>query len=411
MQRLQQLLCFVLLSLGLGIIASADDWPNWGGTNGDFTANGKLAASWPVGGLTEAWKRPLGDGYSSIVAADGQLYVTFRRGGEEHTEALNAETGETIWGQHAPAPFLDKTNVEENGPGPLATPLIAGDRVITVGITGNVHCLSRATGSVLWTHDLANELQGTRLFRGYSASPIAFGETVIVPVGGAKQAVVAFRSSDGSVAWKKHDFDISHVSPLLIKGEGQAQLIVLGSQIIVGLDPATGNLLWQHPHPMTGGHVASTPMWHEGRLFFSGAYGAGSWCLQLKREGDKTRATELWHNVRMRLHHSNAVRIGDFVYASSGDFTAIPFTAVNLKTGEVAWQDRRLTRANCLLVDGRLIVLQEDGLLLLASVSPEKLTIHSKHQLFEGRAWTPPTLIGKTLYVRNRTDIMAVQLP
>jgi outer membrane protein assembly factor BamB len=399
------------LFISLSATAVADDWPQWGGRERNFTARAKLAESWPETGLRQLWRRPLGDAYSSIVAAHGRLYVMSRHEGQEHVVALKAATGETIWDQEAPAAFLDGTNVEENGPGPLATPLVVGDRLITVGITADVRCFDCDDGSVIWRHELATEFGGTRLYRGYSASPVAFEETVILPVGGSKQAVVAFRISDGSVAWRKHDFDISHVSPLLIRVAGQTQLVVLGSQIIVGLDPATGALLWQHAHPMAGGHVASTPIWHDGRLFFSGAYGAGSWCLRLKQEGDRTVVSELWHNVRMRVHHSNVIRIGDFVYASSGDFSAIPFTALNLNSGKVVWQDRRITRASCLLVDERLIVLQEDGRLMLASVSPDKLTIHSKVQLFDERAWTPPTLVGNTLYIRNRREVLAFQLP
>jgi outer membrane protein assembly factor BamB len=392
--------------------APAKDWSQWGGARRDFTADIRLADAWPEDGPTRLWTRPLGDAYSSILTADGRLYVTYRGGGDEHAAALNAADGRTLWGQHAPAPFLEGTNVEENGPGPHATPVLVGDRLITVGITGIVHCLDSGSGEALWRHALADEFGGTRLFRGYSASPVAHDDKVIVPVGGAGHALVAFRVQDGSIAWQRHDFDISHVAPIMIDVGGQRQLVALASRVIVGLDPATGDLVWRHEHAMSGDHVASTPIWDgERMLFFSGAYGEGGHGLELVRTGDATTVAERWHNPRMRVHHSNVVRAGNMVYGPSGDFAAIVYTALDLNTGEVAWQDRRIGRANSLLAGDRLLLLQEDGRLFLAKPAPDGLTILAEAQLFDGRAWTPPTLVGNTLYVRNRTDIMAFELP
>ena len=71
----------------------------------------------------------------------------------------------------------------------------------------------------------------------------------------------------------------------------------------------------------------------------------------------------------------------------------------------------RNARVNSLRVGGRLLMLEEGGRLLLATPGPTGLTIDAEHQLFEARAWTPPTLVKDRLYIRNRTDIMAYRLP
>lgn len=389
------------------------DWPQWGGPQRNFHVPGvKLADSWPKDGLRQIWKRPLGDGYSGIVVAKGRLVTMFRSGASEVVVALDGESGKTMW-QHAyPAPFLEGTNVEEFGPGPLATPLIVDGRLCTVGVTGILHCLELGGGRVLWKHKLIEDLRGTNLYRGYSASPIAYGDKVILPVGGPGHAVVAFRLEDGSIAWRQQDFAISHVSPLLIRSGNQDQLVVLGEKMMVGLEPRSGELLWRHSHPIQGGYVSSTPVWGEdGRLFFSGAYGEGSRCLQLTRDGNKTTVEQVWHNNRMRVHHSNVIRVGDYVYGASGDFAAIAFTALHVKTGKLAWQDRRVGRASCLYADGKFIALQEDGQLVLAKMSPDGLAIMSSVKPLEGRSWTAPALVGNQIFVRNREVVMALELP
>jgi hypothetical protein len=145
-------------------------------------------------------------------------------------------------------------------------------------------------------------------------------------------------------------------------------------------------------------------------LFVSSAYSGGSRVLKLARNGGKTSVTELWFHRRLRVHHSTAIRIGDYIYASSGDFGPAFFTAVNVKTGEIAFQDRSFPKANFLYADGKLIILDEDGNLALATVSPAGLKVISKMGVMKNVAWTIPTVVGTKLYVRDRRTILALDL-
>jgi len=155
----------------------------------------------------------------------------------------------------------------------------------------------------------------------------------------------------------------------------------------------------------------STPVWGEDNLLFvSSAYGGGSRVIKLTRDGDKTTVEEVWAHNMMRVHFSNCIRVGDLVFGSSGDFGPAPFMAINVKTGKIAWRDRSLARANFLYVDGRFIILDEDGRLALATPSPEGLNVHCKTELLPGLTWTAPTLTGTKLYVRNRKTILALEL-
>ena len=86
--------------------------------------------------------------------------------------------------------------------------------------------------------------------------------------------------------------------------------------------------------------------------------------------GGKTQVKELWTHKQLRVHHGDMVRIGDVVYGSSGDFGPAPMTAVEVKTGKVLWRDRTFGKSNFVLADGKLVVLDEDGNLGLATVTP-----------------------------------------
>jgi outer membrane protein assembly factor BamB len=112
----------------------------------------------------------------------------------------------------------------------------------------------------------------------------------------------------------------------------------------------------------------------------------------------------------MRVHHGTAVRVGDTVYASSGDFGPAFVVAANVKTGDVLWQDRSFSKANFLYADGKLIILDEDGKLALATVSPAGLKVLSQVELLKKISWTAPTLVGTRLYVRDRKTLIALDL-
>jgi outer membrane protein assembly factor BamB len=155
----------------------------------------------------------------------------------------------------------------------------------------------------------------------------------------------------------------------------------------------------------------TTPLWNgEDLLFFSAAYNSGSRVLRLAKKDGKTVPEEVWYSRKLRIMHGNAVRVGDYVYGMSGDFGAQLLTCINIRTGEVAWRHRGFKKGNIIYGDGKLIVLDEDGHLALATATPDGLTVHATCKIADYQSWTVPTLVGKTLYVRDRKQIMALNL-
>ncbi len=402
----------LLAVLPLPVRVWGSDWPQWGGPGRDFKVEAeRLADAWPEGGPRLLWERPLGEGYSAISAVDGVLFTLYRQGETEIVIAMRAGDGSTVWEHRYPAPMTDPPYELQEGPGPHATPLVAGGRVFATGATGILSALDQATGNLVWSHDLIAEYGGNMRVRGYSCSPLAYRDMVILMVGGPGRAVMAFDQKDGSVVWESMDARNSHSSPLLIEVEGQPQLVAFLFDEVAGLDPDDGRPLWRHPHPTDYGLNISTPIWgRDGILFVSSAYGGGSRAIRLKRDGAETRTEELWFSRRLRLHFGNAIRIGNTVYGASGDFGATLMTAMDVETGRLLWRDRAVSKGSMLLADGKLIFLTEEGELVLARVTPEKLQVLARATVSQDRAWTVPTLTGKTLYLRNRRVIKAFDL-
>ena len=435
---LQDLLCVRLVPAlaGLAIIFLANvsamaQWPQWGGPNRNFVVETEgLADRWPEGGPTKLWHRQLGDGYSAIAVDHDVLYTMYGTEGAECTVALDAKTGKTLWEYRNPAPFKGS----EFGPGPHATPVISGDRVFTVGANAVMHCFDKKTGKVLWKHDFPEEFGAPIPMFGYACSPIAYNNLIIAPVDRKRsqessdtsdgaddagdetaasvgQSLMAFDQASGKVVWKSQDFLIDYSSPILINFQGEDQLVLVIRKRIIGVDPSNGVLQWRYTMAQPAIENISTPIWFgEDMLFLSAAYDSGSRVIKLVKKDGQTVPQELWYSRKMRIHHGNAIRIGDYVYGSNGDSGSVFFMALNLETGRRAWADREVRKVNCVYGDGKLIALDEQGELALLTVTPEGLTVHSKCKIAEHQAWTAPTLVDKTLFVRDRKHIMALDL-
>ena len=163
--------------------------------------------------------------------------------------------------------------------------------------------------------------------------------------------MAAFNQQTGALVWKAGDFDESPASPMLIDVDGQPQLVVFAGDRVAGLDPDERPDALEPPHKTDWGLNISTPVWSpaDHLLFVSSAYSTGSRAIELRQAGGKTTVAEKWFSNRMRVHIGTIIRLGDHAYASSGDFGPAFLSAVDLKTGKIAWQDRSFSRAQLAL--------------------------------------------------------------
>ncbi|MBC7925640.1 MAG: PQQ-binding-like beta-propeller repeat protein [Bryobacteraceae bacterium] len=396
---------WLILGVMFAGVASAADWLQWGGPNRDFhLAEGTKISAWPASGPRQIWSRNLGDGYSSMVISGNLLYTMYRKSSQDIVVALDASSGKTVWETAIDAPHASGMNIEA-GPGPHSTPVIVEDRLFVTTVIGHLVALDRKTGKRLWSHDLWKEYKGNLLDRGYSSSPLPYKDGLIVPVGGAGRALMAFRQKDGSVMWSKGDMENSYSSPILIRAGGKEQVVSFMAKHVMGADAATGEVLWTVGHRTMYDINAATPTWCEaaGVLVVSSGYDGGARGIQVA-----TGATELWNHKRLRVHHTNMVCMDGVVYGSSGDFGPAPLTAVEAKTGKVLWQDRAFAKASFLLAGDTLAVVDDDGTVAVATISKQGLKVLSEAQLLRANSWTAPLVADSRLFVRDRHQIMAL---
>lgn len=400
-----------LLLLSGPLSAVSAQWLQWGGPQRDFTSESKgLLEKWPADGPPKIWSREIGPGHSAIVTDGDTLYTMCRRGDKDAVLAVNAVTGVTVWETQYDAPTKEGMLLEF-GPGPHSTPLIVGDRVFTVGGMVQFYCLDRKTGKVLWSHDLMTELSASHCGRGYGASPIAYKDTVIINAGGKETGVAAFKQDTGELVWKTERLSGGYASPILVRFNDEDHLIVALGPTRAGLDPATGKIRWRTTVDSQEVGIMSTPVWiGPDKFFCSAAYGGGTALFKLSFKDGEYAVEKVWHTQKMKVMHGNTVHIGDYVYGSSGDFGPAFMMAINLASGDIAWRQRGFAKATLLHADGKLIILDEEGNLALATATPEALKVFCQAKVLEDKSWTVPTLVGTRLYLRDEHNIMALEL-
>ncbi len=402
-------------------------WRQWGGPNRNFTVDGtSLADAWPEGGPRVIWSRPLGPGHSSILADGLRLYAMYRKGNgrsrtgpwdaAESIVALDAATGATIWEHTYPSALAADFSF---GAGPHSTPLIVGDRLFAAGTNKELFALDTRSGKVRWSHNLIAEFGAPSLLirpvvkAGYGCSPIAYRDTIICSVGGPGQSVMAFRQDDGRVVWKSGDFLTSAAAPIFVSVGGEEQLVIVGGGTINGLNPANGAVLWSTPHDPGNDLNMNTPLWgpDNNMLLVSSAYKTGSRMIRLGQSGSVTTTEDAWFSMRVRFMFLSMIRVGDHVYGTSGDLGPSFLTAIDIRTGAMTWQHRGIGRASLLQAGDKTILLEEDGDLTLARLTPEGVTVLAQQpKLFDTMSWTAPTLVGTTLYARDREKIVALDV-
>ncbi len=323
--------------------------------------------------------------------------------------ALSTADGGELWSYRYTAARPDGMRLNY-GEGPHATPLVTGGRVFTVGTTGQLLALDAASGELLWRHDLWGEYGGYRLRRGYGASPIAWGDTVILPLGGEAPGAVAFHQADGEIVWRSERFDSAQSSPVLVEVDSESQLVLFIQDEVIAVEPDSGALLWRHPHKALGPYNISTPLVVDGTIFVSSSYGGGSRLLAPRRAERGAQVEELWHSKKMGIHFTNALRVGDRILGSTGS-SGVVAAALEADSGALAWKSRAIGRASYLQLGERILALEADGRLLLFELAADGPEILAQTQLLDAQSWTVPAMVGRDLYVRDRQRVLAVELP
>jgi outer membrane protein assembly factor BamB len=83
---------------------------------------------------------------------------------------------------------------------------------------------------------------------------------------------------------------------------------------------------------------------------------------------------------------------------------------VDVATGEQKWKGGRYGYGQLLLASGHIVILTEDGDVVLVRATPEKLDEQARFTAISGKTWNYPAISDGVLLVRNEQEMAAFEI-
>jgi outer membrane protein assembly factor BamB len=401
----------VLWSIASPTVAG-QDWPQWRGPSrdGSITA-ANTPASWPAA-WRRAWRTEVGEGYSSPVVAGGRVFVHSRRDPEELVTAIDLASGKVEWQQKYETPFTKNQYAAQMAKGPFATPLVVGRRVITLGGMGVLSAWNTQTGALVWRKDFSKDVDTSKLFTGTAASPLAEGGSVIVQVGSDIHGgrVIALDPASGAERWTWRGKGPGYSSPVAFTIGGVRQIVTSTDSSIEGIDAKSGAALWSVPFPDEWHENIVTPVWTGTHLVMSGPR-QGTHAYTVSRAGGKWTASEAWKNPDVTFYMSTPVLADGTLYGLSSKRKG-QVIALDAASGAVRWstEGRTGNHASILLTPGHVLLLTNDGDLVIVRRSPDGFAEERRYDVADSQTWAVPVVLRDGLIVRDASGVMRLTM-
>lgn len=193
------LLAILMVAVGMGWIhcASATEWPQYRGANHDAVSPDRILKQWTGTATNAVWRVTLGAGYSSFAAAQGKAVTQVYRSSRETCIALSLTNGTELWARN-----VDSGASYGGYTGPRSTPTVVSNSVYVLTSNLKLLRLNVTNGLVVWSNNLVSAYGAQNISWASSASPLVENGLIFVNLSTGNRSLAAFRTSDGSLAWR-----------------------------------------------------------------------------------------------------------------------------------------------------------------------------------------------------------------
>jgi len=393
------------------------DWPQWRGPHrtgyavGDASAPSSLPKE-----LKPVWKISVGGGFSAPIISGNRLVFLDEQQGKEVAHLLDTATGKELWRVDYDDVFQD-----EWGAGPRATPTIDEDRLYVQSCKGEFRCLNLKDGRALWRTSYEKDFgvkflgskasSGTASRRGNNGSGVIDGDRIILPVGNTEGAsLVCFDKKTGRILWKSGDDEAGYSSFMIGTLAGARQVVALTADALLGADLTNGKILWRVPLKTNAKRHAATPVIGKDTVMVN-SHTFGLICFKIARDSAGFTASEAWANKDLKINLATPVVVDQYLYCQGANKDYI---CADVRTGELKWSQPgfgtgKKDYSSTIVLGKNLLVLTEEGTLLLLDADPGKYTERGRLQVC-GNTWSFPAYADGKLFVRDGRQLLCLDV-
>lgn len=393
----------------VGTALAPGDWPQWRGPARDGRSALPAVARWPKA-LARGWKATVGLGHASPVVEGDRVFAFAREGQDEVASAFDLASGRRLWRQAYAAPYTMNHAATSHGPGPKATPVVAGGRLYTFGISGIASCFDAATGAVVWRRTFTEHRAGSPDY-GVAGSPLVDGGRLVLHAGGpGGGALQGLDPATGATRWAWKGEGPGYASPVVATLDGVRQVVVATQGQVVGVDAAGGALLWAIPLRTPYDQNAVTAVVDGGLVVYSG-HDQGVRAVRPRRQGGRWTADEAWRNDEVSFYMSSPVldgtRLFGFSQRKKGEFVCL-----DAASGRLLWRSEGRQGENAALVAvGRaLLALKDDAELLVLDLDAPAFKPLATYTVADGATWAHPVPTARGVLVKDVDSLALLRL-
>ena len=371
-----------------------------------------LLKSWPAEGPKEIRTiENIGNGFVSPIFTDDGFFITGEVDSMTILYSFNLK-GEKLW-QITLGPEWMKSF-----PGSRCAPTIVGNLIYVGTGIGNLYCVNRKNGKIVWSKDLEKDFNGVIPLHGYSEAALIDGEKIFWTPGGKENNVVALNRFTGKLIWSDKGFGeaSAYNPPKLIVLPARNILVTFSSYHMMGFDTKTGKLLWSHEQdnypldkrgPGYGDTHSNTVIFGDGAIYY--AEGDGNCGVKLNLSEDGTKITEVWRNKRFDSYMGGIIKSGNYLYGSG---TAKPqIVSIDAVTGVLA-DSLKIGSGTIIAADNMLYYYNQKGEMMLLSFNLGKMQLVSSFRIKKGTLehFSHPVINKGILYQRHGTVLLGYDI-
>jgi outer membrane protein assembly factor BamB len=291
---------------------------------------------------------------------------------------------------------------------------------------GDVVCLEAATGAEVWRRSLTQDFGGYQMKAmgtyswKFAESPLVDGEKVLVTPGHVQAVMVALDKTTGKEIWRTQGRRLGpmgsdgagYSSIVITEAAGVRQYVQLVGRGLIGVEAATGRLLWGYNRVANDIANISTPVVFGDHVFTSTGYGTGAALVKLEPSDEGVEAKEVYflEATTAQNHHGGLILHQGTLYTGTGHNKGFPL-ALDVMTGEVAWGPVRNAGKDSAAVtyaDGRLYFRYQDGRMILVEATPEEYRERGSFMIPDvvKQSWSHPVIANGRLYLREQDHLL-----
>ena len=409
--------------LAEGFAVPGERWPAFRGNDRDNIYKGNFSLKDRFSGKTPEilWTVAMGEGHAGAAIYDGLVYV-LDYNEEKRADVLRCirlNDGTELWRR-----WYD-IHIRRNHGMSRTVPAVSEKYIVTMGPRGHVMCVERETGNFLWGLDLVKEYK-TEIPLWYTGQcPLIDNDIAIIAPGG-EALLIGVDCATGKVLWNTpnpNNWKMSHssVMPYLYEGKKMYVYSASGGMLGVSAGEDAGEVLWstsQWNHPVVAASPVCMP---DGKIFITAGYGAGSMLLQLRPKNGK-------FDVEVLKSYTPGEGLSSEqqtpVLVDGHMFGILPKDAKTLRNQLVCvkpddptqfvWTSgsgARFGLGPYILADNKFYILDDDATLIIVQKSTQKYLELDRIKLFDGHdAWAPLAIANGYMVLRDADKMICINL-